>query len=344
MKVATYNLWHSIVPQGWLAFSYLEPEGRRRLREQMQLTELKRLSTDLIFLQEVSPLTSRLKQFQSLRSTVHSCVDARGVKWFGLGFPLNLHSGLVTILNPDWSPRTLGGFKLSGGVGEFTGKYFSLQTRESRHALLSEFSHPTYGKTLCVNTHLHHATHFTAKLREQLLVLQKQKVFSERVLEELFMRLQEGEARRLKEVMELLNIVRGLKKNYELIILGGDFNITDQCKGYELIRDFGFQDMATQSPTPAEPTWNQDLNRANHRFLEGFPLAVFTDDLSFVQSSRQLLLDVIKKHEARPRRIDYIWLWQKSPTITVNSSQLFGLCDSEGLAGSDHFGLCMEWQ
>src|SRR6185503_11668007 len=106
MRLLTYNLWHGIAPAGRWRFRSLEPRARREERELLQLQLVRSQAADVTLLQEVNPLAARRRLWEDrLGMTAFAQPDLTGFKWRGYGWPHNLGSGLVTLVNRSWRPR-----------------------------------------------------------------------------------------------------------------------------------------------------------------------------------------------------------------------------------------------
>ncbi len=339
---ATLNMWHGLSFDSKFRFSYLEPKTRRLLREERQLEILKELNADIYFLQEVNPLWDRsLEMGEQLGLSHFEQMDLAGVKVFGLGFPLNLNSGLCTLIRTEWSPRHLENLMLSGPKGSRASTFYSFQLDECRYAVLVEALHPRLGKLLIANTHLHHGLEWKESYRPALDAWIKKYEVSESVQEELFKRLKSANIRRFEEVETLIKYLAPLRPRYQHIILGGDLNFSPGSRCYDKLMDFGFLPQTTSEfvGTKEETlkTWDPARNSANHHFQNQFPPTVFVEDLTFSVNAKAELIQLIRGWEREPRQFDYVMLTQAEhlkPEI-----KMFGLPDENELAPSDHFGL-----
>ena len=56
LKALTYNVWHGL-SQATFKMKELEPPGQKEARIQWQITQIKALDPDIVFLQEVNPVS-----------------------------------------------------------------------------------------------------------------------------------------------------------------------------------------------------------------------------------------------------------------------------------------------
>src|SRR5262249_26272061 len=116
-----------------------------------------------------NPIATRMRQWEAaLGKPAFAQPDLTGFKLRGRGWPYQLGSGLLTLVNRSWRPRLLAAVKLSGSRWSFESLQLSLQWRETRYALFVECLHPRWGRCLVVNTHLHHGLELTADLEARL--------------------------------------------------------------------------------------------------------------------------------------------------------------------------------
>lgn len=339
LKVATYNLWHGLKPHSKFLFVHLEPKTRLRLRNELQVQLLRSLRLDVIFLQEVNPIWDRsLELSEELGLQSFEQVDLGGVKVFGYGFPLNLHSGLVTLVNPAWSPRWLESIKLSGPPQAKAGTLFTLQWTECRYALLVEALHPVLGKILLVNVHLHNGIEWNSEYLKDIQSWAKRHSITESVYEELIGRFKEHGERRRAELQTLMARLKQLRRKYAALILGGDLNFSPGSSLYEKLLD-GDADLTAVNREPMM-TWNPDENQANYHFQSQFPLSVLIEDLSFSQSAIEELNAMLKSWQATAQQIDHLF-YSSEMKITGEASML-GQGVREDMMPSDHFGLLFD--
>lgn len=341
MRFLTFNLWHGLAPSSPVAFEALEPVERRKLREQLQLKTISEISPDVAFFQEANPAVKRAEAFAGvLDGHAEFQPDLVGLKLFGVGFPFNLNSGLVTVAKKKWGLRRVESISLSRPGMNLVHQWGSWQLREERFALFTEALLPGWGKVLFVNTHFHHGLEKTEKLREEFELLAEELKLSASFVSELKQRLAKGNQRRAQEVSVLTEALERLHKRYEVIVMAGDFNSDPESETAESFRSMGFRDAwAEANPDAAGFTFDAEKNRANHLLQAGFPLTMTVEDLSFSAKIKETLVAMARRQESRARRIDFIWFRANGINLRVKKAELVGLPDASGFAPSDHFGV-----
>lgn len=345
MRVLSFNLWHGLTPSSPVAFDALEPAGRRALRQEHQLKLLRELDPDICFFQEVNPVAERAAEMgDCLRMDTAMQPDLVGLKLFGIGLPLNLNSGLLTLARHSHGLRKVAGVSLSRPGTHFVHSWGSWQLKEERFALFAETLLPGWGRVLLINTHLHHGLESTPEFLAELDKLAEEMDLSTSVVSEIHRRLDRGSERRAQELGVLIENLHRYESRYEVVMIGGDFNASPEGGFGEALQSLGFRDCwAEKHPGDAGGlTFDKNANPANHMLQASFPLTLVVEDLSFSAKTKEALLTLARKQESRPRRIDYVWLRADSVKLNIKSVDLVGKPDAEGLAASDHFGVCVD--
>jgi endonuclease/exonuclease/phosphatase family metal-dependent hydrolase len=335
-KVLTYNTWHGLNGKGTLEFGTLEPRGRRDFRHRWQIQELRKVDADLIFLQEVCPLKSDSEHFsRALQMDQVHQLDQSGIKLGGRGFPRNLSTGLALLAKRRFELQKLKGLKLSGGLGRIH-DWLSFQVSEFRYALMAEVKLPR-GKSLLINTHLHHAPILEFHHRDHLRSLHEKGLVSTKQKDGFLKAIESGHERRLHEGRVLLEAIRELRGDYQLVILCGDLNDVASSELLKDIREEGFEDSLDPSlwNDPGFWSWNHSLNEANHSWTQHLnpPIPTF---------SNAYLVELFRDMDRTPRRIDYILFEGNArvkETKLVFQTPVPLLEKGESLIGSDHFGV-----
>lgn len=319
----------------------LEPAGRKVLREQVQIETLKQIEADVHFFQEVNPVAKRASVLaKAVDSQFDSQGDLAGLKLFGVGFPLNLNSGLVTAVRRKWGMRPGGSISLSRPGLNLVRKWGSWQLKEERFALFSETLLPDWGKVLLVNAHIHHGLEATESLAEDLAKLAEELDLAASAVSELKERLARGNQRRSLELAELFREIDARADRFEAVVVAGDFNSRPESEMAKQFAAHGFRD-AWKEANPSDPgySFDSERNQANHLLQKDFPLTLVVEDLSFSAKVKESLLGMARRHESAPRRIDYIYFRSKSVGLKVKSASLVGVPGPGELAPSDHFGV-----
>ena len=341
MRILTYNLWHGLDGKGVLFFGELEPWGRKQERVKIQIRCLQKWAADIVFFQELNPLFPAVYDYSSQLKTDHiQQMDLSGIKIGGFGPPFNLQSGLATLCREDWSFSRLKGLQLSGDR-PMNRQFFSFQFREARYALFGEIYHPEWGRVLLVNTHLHHGCEYDPAWDCYLNQMVQEGKLKEADKRSLQRDLRRGDRRREGELKKLLEQIDQLSHDYELTILGGDFNSRPDSVVIKRVLDQGFEDawLASGQSDPGL-TWDCNQNPGNHQFNEDVQFGFQWQQKVGPLSIRQDLLEKVHKFESRPRRIDYLF-FRTSHRLRVKSEVFHAKDSHRDLHGSDHFGVGM---
>ena len=343
IKILTYNCWHALAPKNLIQFRDLEASNRKIERYLVQLENLKKLNADIVFLQEVSPIQDRASDFEKLGYDVCYQVDQSGLKFFGVGLPTNLSTGLVILAKPEFNLKKLFGQKLSGNPG-FTGVNFSFQITENRFALFASTEHPQFGRSLLICTHLHHGTEGTALLESTLTKALENGTLSIDEIEVLRSEVRTAELRRKNELEILFSAAQVFEKKFDQIILAGDLNSSETSSVYNqvlfqnYIDTYRNKNIESDKDTYQGFTWDKSVNKENIQFGHGF-------DLPMSSFGRHEIRELFHTYNDRSRRIDFIFLKNLSSgrsTRIMNSKLLNIDSHSKQLFGSDHLAVLTE--
>ncbi len=336
LKALTYNVWHGLSTSTF-KMKELEPEGRKNQRVELQISRLKALQPDLIFLQEVNPVQKLAQHIGRALGNSYSYVyhrDNCGISLFNVGLPVNLNSGLVVFAKKPLQLRKITALKLSGPLGDCDGA-FTFQYAEFRYALFVDIFHPSFGSFYGVLTHLHHGPELSENIKNQLTKWEQEGVLNLKQKLEITQAVEKSAQRRDKELNMLfqhMDKLSGISK--KPLILAGDFNFKPSSPAYQRVLAQNLRDVM-DSADPLKPfTFNIHANQINHQYTKhlSLPLPVFGKPEVKSWFQTHYLLE--------PRRIDYIFV---SPGVDFSSSALFGdKANAHGLIGSDHFGVVSE--
>ena len=256
LKVVNYNIWHGL-GGGFLKMEELEPPEYKRQRYKKQMVELKEAQPDVLFLQEVNPVSSLAGKMADELSMSHVFQNTNcGISLFGWGLPTNLDMGIAILVRPPMKIKKIVGRKLSGPPG-FCNPYLTFQYAEFRYALFALASHPQYGSFLLVNTHFHHGVEWSPKVQEQIHTWEKQRVVTGAERSQLEGVIESSNERRAQELRLLFSQLDEIQeKSGPLpIIFAGDLNVAVRSDIYkEIVEVRQMKDsMVTGSPKPY--TW-----------------------------------------------------------------------------------------
>lgn len=338
LKVCTYNCWHGRTSKSLLEFSSLEDPKRHQKRLQIQLEELKSLSADIFFLQEVSPMNLRSQQVSQYLGydSVHQ-IDQSGMKLFGVGLPKGLDTGLCILAHPKYKLKKLFGLKLSGSPGRI-GSQFSFQFNENRFALFAQITLEDNQTILLVNTHLHHGTESHPWILYQIGKFEEQNLISNEQALILKSEIKSADDRRQSELEILFSAIDELKNSFSAVILAGDFNSDRNSKAYQFVVDKNLTDSyAELHPSQNTPTWDVGTNSENILIGRNFdlPMSDFGNP-----KVKQLFVD----YNERPRCIDFIFYTDLELNLKPRKSDVcLVYSEKEKMFGSDHLGVLTEF-
>ncbi len=330
LKIITINVWSGLDYHGFFNFGEYEPEGRRELRFQLLVAQLRNLDPDIIFIQEANPVgsySSRLADSLSF-DQVHQVCNA-GIKIVGLGPPWNLEEGIAILTRKNLSLRGYEVWKLSGSFGLY-GDIFSMNFDESEFAQVATIEldgRPAF----LINVHLSAFPPEDSSMTDELKSRLSSGEFAPEAYREARKILSYGSYRRRQEVSELLDRISGLPRNIP-VILGGDFNAEPQLSEIGMIESRGnFTDVSAPSGHPL--TWDPTRN-SNIAFSTQF-LTADGDDLDLKGK-----LDAF--YDARPREIDYVFVSRRFAEGNLLGAQVVLDSSAGGVYTSDHFGVMAE--
>ncbi|MBN8540201.1 MAG: endonuclease/exonuclease/phosphatase family protein [Deltaproteobacteria bacterium] len=365
-RIATFNVWHGLAGRGSLhglfGFREFESAASRDRRWRKALRDCEEINADIFLFQELNPVSVKGKDLVlALGGEFQGCVDQSGLKFFSLGFPHNLASGLGILVRSavraarqrDLPIRVPQKLKLSGGFGK-SGESVSFHLDEQRYAQFSSVFHESLGRLMIVNTHLHHGFEKFPELLRLLTAATETGRVREEELESLNLFLENARDRRLSEMDRILEVVDSVDKDHDGVLIGGDFNSVPFGAAATLLSVSGFEDLYARangqsaSSSSSGATWDPVLNPANHRIQQEkgfqFPLPDF---------GNPELLEVYREFDRQPRRIDFLFARgsllesAQSSRMHLTSVRNFGLPDpvgpDVGLAASDHFGVVATW-
>ena len=333
MQLLTFNTWHGLGAIGILKMAELEPAAVRAERIRRQHQQLEQSGADIFFLQEVNPLFPRLEQLCEQLGRYHFVGqnDLTGLKVFGYGLPMNLNSGLGIVAHADLNLHKKLGLKLSGGPG-FASEDLSWEIVESRYALFAEVTY-NQQKLLLVNAHLHHGQEPHPALSANLQKLLEQKKISAQQLAEVELVLEQSRLRRVYEVKKILSQIAELQSSYAGVIVGGDFNCDPGKDVTTLFNERGFTDVVQSS---GQPLYSFDREHNSEIFNINLDFKLPVPDFGITA-----LRDVLKAHNFRKTRLDYIFVCKKL-LPKVKNVGLWGNFSPSTLNTSDHFGIKLE--
>lgn len=353
-SVGVYNIWHGLTGQGTISIGELEEKEVREQRESEQNEYLGQLSNDvdILFLQEVNPVSSRSRKIAKMmeKSFVQG-VDNCGLKIFRIGLPTNMYSGLTILANPEYKLKKLGTHTLSGSKF-LAPPLLCVQFSERRAALFASAEIPNYGKVLLVNLHLHHNRGASDFYNQYLKDKRDGNLLTADEYELLTSLAKKATQRRLEELTRLISLIEEYKAELgtDKVIVGGDFNM-DFHRNPSNLRDF---EKSTGLKFPVEsipenyyswsPTENSNVEYVID-FLEVYMLKVIEDEAEGGKNITKQMLTVTLEEEKQSRLIDLVYF---SENFFNNGLPVFNPIGVEkGPSGrhySDHFGYSVTFE
>ncbi|UCG38185.1 MAG: endonuclease/exonuclease/phosphatase family protein [bacterium] len=333
LRVITINVWSGLDYNGFARMGEYESAEARGSRFHSLVTQLRSLAPDVVFVQEANPVGPYSTRLASALDMVeiHQVVNA-GLKIGPLGPPLNLKEGVSILARPELSLRKTGSWKLSGSPGIHT-DILTLHADETIIVLPGRITVDGQPVNL-LNVHLV----ATPRLPDDADELRARGLAhadaSEAEVHEGILKWRQREERRVQEVRNLLERIRGLPPAVPLIV-AGDFNADADADEMGLFREQGgFRDVMEDLPGagPKGEVWTWD--------------PVLNDNIAFSMNQVDARGRVRKGFDYmaslfvdRRRRIDYIFL---GPGVAPAPGGARGVVlgdKVDGFQPSDHFGV-----
>jgi endonuclease/exonuclease/phosphatase family metal-dependent hydrolase len=332
LKVVTINVWSGLDYRGTFRFGEYETAERREQRFRLLRDGLRRLSPDVVFLQEANPVSSFTERLADALGYEHlHQVCMGGIKFGPLGIPSNFKEGIAILARPGLGLRRAGIWKLSGGAG-LHGDVMTFQFTEACFALAASLT--VEGKTLyVVNTHLHSVPQMDSSLHRRLEEDLRAGSISRQEFDDAVAAWREGLDLQAAQLGELQKRLGGLPPEVP-VILGGDFNMPpdrDTLAGFRAQN--GFSD-ACGTAELREATWDPARN-------ENVGYSMRLTDIS---GSPLAALDRLDAYaNSAPSHIDHILLSRHfGPTAVRMAAVVLDSSDDAGIHASDHYGVMAE--
>ncbi len=333
VKLVNYNVWFGLDGNGTFKMGEYEDKATRSKRFDLLVKELKKMSPDVIGIQEANELPGYARRLA--RKIGYSAVwkvGNSGLKLFGFGIPVNFTEGDVVLAKRAHSLKYLGARRLSGkGIQR---DLLCVHTKEVRNVMAAKVV--IDGKPLLVfNTH----THFSLIMDETWMKKLEDMVLEGNITREekeaILAEMEESHEWTESDVMNLTAFVKEITKKCDHpYVIMGDFNTTKTSPAIQkMIADLGLLDpYELMNPGADGFTWDS-VNNPNTAF-----------DGSQYWADGKTLRDPLSRLEAEfdlavPRRIDFIFLSSHFRPEDVKSSRLIFNEPIDGVFVSDHFGV-----
>jgi len=318
IRILTMNVWSGLTYKG--VFKMGEYQNNPEKRYSLLVSEILKLSPDIIAIQEANPLPHYAKRLATdLDYSVIYSVALGGVRFGFFGIPTNMREGSAILLKRPWTFEYLDRRRLRGqGI---TTNWFCLHFGETTQALLGRVI--IHGRPLYIyNIHLHESP-FKGSTLETVLERLAREMTKEKV-EEAKRVLERDIERRKVEITNLIKFVENtLPAGMPAIILG-DFNTTVEsgelnpllAEG-KWVDTFGFK-----NPNEEGVTWDPQNN-------PNYPLS---------ETSKTLYDTLYAYHRSHSYRIDFILVNENIPKDDIIRSRVV-MTPVGGFSPSDHYGV-----
>jgi endonuclease/exonuclease/phosphatase family metal-dependent hydrolase len=247
LKILTWNLWHGLNPYSQVLMLPVESPLQYWVRREKQVERLRNWrpsSTDILCLQEVNPLPSRLSQIQNALGLLGDSTTVNaGIKVGKWGIPPFLNEGLAILRGSGFAQCAYSERTLSGGAIEKQGPLgvnFHIQLSERRKCLLFEGN--IGGHRIAVaNLHLHHGPDgIVANLQ-----------------------------RKTQELEELRKWIESRLESWDLLFVCGDFNCEETSPCLRPLQSLGLAlpsawDASQNYAVTWDPQRNKLISHSSH--------------------------------------------------------------------------------
>lgn len=328
VKIATINVWSGLTYQGIRKMGEYERDHHRARRYRALVDHLRKVSPDIICIQEANPLPSYTRNLAwDLGYKAYGFIGMGGIHLGLFGLPVNFREGDAILVHPRFQVAGLGKQQLSGdGVAN---NWFTFHFDELTQIVGIRISVNGWSASI-FNTHLHAgpgpSSTVIADLRELLLNGEITRPEMKEILQEY----EQNEQRRIAELETGIRFVQQTAHPDEPIILAGDLNLEPGSDAYQILVNEGFQDTYVLNPSDQYFTWNAESNTNIQDF---YPKP---DAFNNVMEKARWLYD------RQSKRIDYIWIQADRQSFAVRTTSLFGTSRIFDVHPSDHFGYLAE--
>jgi len=318
IRILTINVWSGLTYKGF--FKMGEYEHHPEKRYELLVSEIRRLTPDVVAIQEANPLPRYAKRLtKDLDYQVIYNVALGGIRFGSFGIPTNMREGQAILAKRPWTIQALAKRRL-GGQGIAT-NWFCLQFEEITQALLGKVL--IHNKPLYVyNVHLREGP-FKGSAWESVLKRLSQEMTTKEI-EEVKKAAKIDMERRKVEIANLIEFVKEtLPPGMPAIILG-DFNTTMESGEMEPLLGGGkwVDSFRAKNLLEEGVTWDPQHN-PNYRLPEPVKGAYET---------------LRAYHGSHPYRIDFILVNENIPRHDILESGVV-LTPVDGLSPSDHYGV-----
>ena len=318
IRILTINVWSGLNYKGF--FKMGEHEHHPEKRYELLVSEIRKLSPDIIAIQEANPLPHYAERLaKDLDYEVIYSVILGGIRFGSFGIPTNMREGQAILVKKPWTVQALAKKRLEGkGIAT---NWFCLQLQETTQTLLGRAvvnDKPLYIYNLHLRSGPFHGSALNASLKRLIRELPTEKVEKAKKAAE-----KDMERRRL-EIANLIKFVeKTLPPGMPAIILG-DFNTTVESGELEPLLASGkwIDSFRFKNPHEEGVTWDPQHN-PNYR-----PAETIKDPYDTLHAY----------HGSHSYRIDFILVNENIPHHHILESRVV-FTPMDGLSASDHYGV-----
>jgi len=330
LKVVTINIWSGLDYKGTLKMGEYETPEIREGRYQVLLAELKRLSPDVIGLNEANFIPDYVERLAGdLGYDYIYHVGVSGVRIGRVGLPWNLREGDAILARKELRLEYAGRKHLGGGG--FVWNWLSFHTEDATQVLLAKMRAGERDVYVAV-THVHASPADTLETRERLAELKKKFNYTDAELAAAVAKLERDNNWRRDEIEKLIVFLKEKVPAGAPLILMGDFNNEIDSPEMRRLIAAGYSDSFRADAKNPGYTWN-GLENANIRKHYGKRRNEKHEDIY------EHLDDV---NVLSGRRIDFILV---NEVLGKNASVQSKVCCNtmwDGLHPSDQYGVFSE--
>lgn len=326
LRLMTINIWSGLDYKGTLSMGEYESGDVRGKRFRALAAEIRRLSPDIIGINEANPLPDYAEKLAA--ETGYDClyhVGVSGLRVWRVGLPWNLREGDAILAKKDLALAYVGREQLSGGL---VLNNLSCNTTDATQVLLGRVRVNGEDVYIAV-THWHYSALDDARSRGLLERLKKEGGYPDSALADALTSLaadckwRRDEAGRMYSFLEK-NVPAGKK----LFVLG-DLNATTGTPEVQRFLSGGYTDTFGAATKAPGYTWDAANNSNIRKYYLDVP----------PKKHDSLYEKMTSMNDGRSVRIDFILANRALPAGMVRGSFLCCTGYYEGAQPSDHFGV-----
>jgi endonuclease/exonuclease/phosphatase family metal-dependent hydrolase len=327
LRLMTINVWSGLDYRGTLSMGEYEPAPVREKRFRALVAEIRRLSPDVIAINEANRLpdyVERLAGDTGYDFIWH--VGVSGVRVWRAGLPWNLKEGDALLARKDLCLSGAGREQLSGGG--FVWNNLSFHTQDATQVLLGKIR-VNGGDVYVAVTHWHASPPDDARSRELLARLKKAGGYPDDAHDEARAMLKSDCTWRQDEAERMLAFLDEKVPAGKKLIVLGDFNATADTPELRRLLKAGYIDTFAAASRDPGYTWDAERNTNIRKYYIDGAAKQFDSLYDYFNS----------ENDARSARIDFILANRAFSRDSVIASSLCCNVLFDGAHPSDHFGV-----